>query len=190
VLVGSFALSPSTASVQRVVDLSAQATPGEHTIELVWNTTDDDEQLSWQVAGRTYAPRTTVVLAPGGLNVVHTLSAQTVRAGAAVNVTTRLSTDESFEQLLVVIPLPTGFSADVSGFDSAVAAGQLASYDVEDDRIVLYALALLDEVPLTLRWQLRARLAGTTTLPATTASAYYEPARQAQSTPLVLNVTP
>ena len=80
---------------------------------------------------------------------------------------------------------PTPDSEVIGGLDSV-----LASYDVEDDRIVLYALALLDEAPLTLRWQLRARLAGTTTLPATTASASHEPARQAQSTPLVLNVTP
>jgi hypothetical protein len=182
-VVGDFSITPQDASVMRVVDVSALATPGTHLLEIEQTGTGT---FQYQVAGRTYGPRS--VTGTPKVAVAQSFSTTTPALGETVTVTTTVQATASFEQLLVDVAIPPGFDLDATPMEALRAAGTVSRVEVEGTHMHVYVPALQIGVPLELDYLLRARLSARVTAPPVRAYAYYDPSMSGESAPVTLEV--
>lgn len=182
-VVGQFDVTPLTANLQRVVDLSELASPGQHVVQVDRVGTGN---FQFQVAGRSYIPRQ----APQApvVSVSSSFSTTTPAVGEEVTVTAVIRTLAAFEQLMVEAPVPPGFDLDMEPLNALRTSGAINRAELQDGVLQVYAPALTPDAPLTLSWKIRPRLSAQVTAPPVAAYAYYDPAVRGESLPELLQV--
>jgi uncharacterized protein YfaS (alpha-2-macroglobulin family) len=92
--------------------------------------------------------------------------------------------------VLVDLPIPPGFSADVSEFQAIVSDGRVAKYQLTPRSAIIYLRSLAPDQPLVLRYRLTATMPMRITVPAASVYEYYDPTNRAESSPAAIVVKP
>lgn len=144
----------------------------------------------YQVVFRYHVPDKNAGAAEKSLSLGLTYSRSTVKVGELVTAVADVENRGAAPapMLIVELPIPAGFALVTEDLDARVASNDVAKYQVTPRTAVVYLRGLEPRKPLALRYRLRAEMPVIVTAPPGRAYEYYDPSREAKSTPAQLTV--
>lgn len=173
--------------VMQQVDLSAQVTPGNHQIAITDRTgtaTGYQATLACHVPGVDRSRGAE----PLSIQLIYDKTTLVVddRVKATATVTNR--TSAAAPMVILDLPIPAGFAADVVDLESLRASGKIAKYQVTPRSAIVYLRKLDPSEPLELSYHLRATMPVKISAPPARAYEYYNPDYQATTAPTPITV--
>ena len=89
---------------------------------------------------------------------------------------------------LVELGIPPGFDVDSGGFETLLAQGKIAKYEINGSRVSLYLMELPPGQLMPFSSGLRARYPLRVKTPPSAVYEYYQPKNRAESTPVELEI--
>jgi alpha-2-macroglobulin-like protein len=186
-LVKSIDIPPQQSDVVKQIDLSKFVAAGNHRLGIH---EQSGSACGYDASLVHYIPNVDTDRRSGAfaisLDYDKTKSAMADRIEATARVTNRLPT--SAPMVVVELPAPPGFSLDTADFDSLQSAGKIAKYQTTPGRATVYLRELATGEPLVIKYHLHADVPLKVVAAAARAYEYYDPSRQAYSTPVQLEV--
>jgi hypothetical protein len=175
------------AELVKQLDLSPLLNAGPHRLRL---TERSGTAASFQVALRYHTPGEEKK--PGELSIRVAYQRMALKVNESVQVTATVVNNrtQTAPMVMVELPLPGGFAADVDSLDRLVKSQAVAKVEQDTRKVVLYLTALEPGRPLALTLRLRATVAGRVTAPPALVYEYYNPDRQARGAAVPLTVVP
>jgi hypothetical protein len=175
------------AEVMQHVNLSPKVGPGTHRLRL---TDRSDAATAFQVVFRYHRPE-----GKGddtkGLSLQLAYDRTELKVGESVTATATLANGQAQAAPMVMleVPIPPGFVLETADLEKLVSSQVLARFEPAPQKALLYLRSLEPGKPPTLRYRLRATLAGRVTAPAAVAYEYYNPDKRAQGEAVQLRVS-
>jgi hypothetical protein len=179
-------LKPDQADVLHIEDLTPQLTTGSQRLTL---TDRSGSAVGYQVAFRYHVPETEAAGKPT-LKIDLHYDRQTATVGDALTATVQVQNAmaEPARMVMLELPTPPGFRADVEELNRAVEQRTVDKVEVQPQRVVVYLRGLQVGQTLPLSYRLEARTPATVTAGAGRVYEYYAPERQGFSTPTRLTI--
>ena len=173
------------------IDLSAQVGSGKHRLTI---TDRSDTAAGYQVTARFHLPTDKSPKEdnrpPLTINLAYEHSDLTVGDTVAVVATIVNNMPDGAPMVVLDLPIPPGFAAEIGDFDRLADNREIAKYQVTPRSVIVYLRELAPTEPLKLTYHLRATMAVKAAAPPALAYEYYDPDKQVASAKTVLSVTP
>ncbi|MBL8797526.1 MAG: hypothetical protein JNM56_26740, partial [Planctomycetia bacterium] len=173
--------------VMQLLDLTEHLKPGDNKLTVDETTATG---AGYQVAYRHHVPVTEKVPPAGALaiDLNYDRTELNVNDVVRVNATVRNRTKNTSPMVMVMLPVPAGFTPVIDDLMKQAEQGVIGKMQVTGRQLIIYLRSLEPGQPLELNYQLRAVLPVRVTTPAARVYEYYDPARQAQTSPVQMTV--
>jgi len=181
-------LHADQSDVMKQLDVSEVMGVGEYRLTL---TDQSDSGATYQVSTWYHVRETAkpVELQPLTIELVYDRSE--LRVGEVVSATATIINNMATVAPMVILdlPVPAGFTLDPDGWESLVAEGSIAKYQITARSAVVYLRSLEPDQALSIRYDLRATMPVKIKTQPATAYEYYDPDKQASSEATRLTVS-
>jgi uncharacterized protein YfaS (alpha-2-macroglobulin family) len=167
------------AEVVRQINLSAYVGKGTQRLRL---TDRGNTAIGYQVILSYHTPHAGQKK-PQGLSIQLAYDRKELKVNETLTATATVANQgaTAAPMVMVELPIPAGFTLEGDDLAKLVEAGTIAKLQQAPQKALLYLRALESGRPLTLRYRLRATLAGTIASAPAVAYEYYDPQRRTQS---------
>lgn len=182
-------LSTAQSDVMTRVEMSGQASTGEHTVGLAFS---GSGKVSYNLVSKHNVPWTAG--APSGneaLSITVEYDRTALSVDETVEATTSVRNETAAEQnmILVTVGIPPGFELISEDLDAYVQAQALSHYERTGKQLTLYLQALAAHELRAFSYRLRATMPVRASDGGASARPYYEPAQQVEAAATLLTAT-
>jgi uncharacterized repeat protein (TIGR01451 family) len=185
----SIQLTADQSEVMTRVDMSAQASTGEHKVELKFA---GDGKVSYSLVSSHHVPWTQA--SPGNddllaISVGYDRTTLAVDETVRATVTVRNATNAAQNMVLVTVGLPPGFDLSSEDLDAYVETQALSHYERTGKQLTLYLQELGPRELKAFSYRLRATMPVRVSDGGATARPYYEPTQRVEAAATTLTAT-
>lgn len=176
------------AEVMQQIDLTDRLRPGDNRINLEESTgSASGYQIAYHYNVPAPQPQDDQPLA-----IILDYDRSDLKVGQTMTATARVTNrmGETAPMVILDLPIPAGFAPDPADFAKLIGAGGVAKYQITPRSIIVYLRSLAPNQPMTLSYRLNATMPVKITAPPARVYEYYNPARQAESAPRPISVSP
>lgn len=187
-------ISAEQADVMQQIDLTAAIPIGNHRMTI---TDRGDSMPGYQIASRYYLPQELIenrhkdAATDSQLSISLKFDRTELPQGDRLAVSAAAVNRRAIvaPMVLLDLPIPPGFSAELADFEALMSSGKIDKYQVTQRSVIVYLRELQPKVPLELNYHLRATMPVKARVRPALISHYYDPDVQAESAPAELTVT-
>jgi hypothetical protein len=171
-LVQTIPITADTNDLHREIDLSTSLVPGINAVELTYAGTRD---VSYRLTRRAFRPVLPPAVGPLDLQVTHDRTDLSVGETVATNVTVTNNDTAERSQVIVKLGIAPGMIPNLDDLAELVRNRLISRFEIRDNDIVLYCMAMRPREARSLAVRMTATLAADAVAPASSVYAYYEP---------------
>jgi uncharacterized protein YfaS (alpha-2-macroglobulin family) len=182
-------VSPDQADVMQQVDLKeiAELKPGENSLALEETTGTGS---GYQVAFRYHVEGTAAVNKDEPLSIAISYDKTELQEGGVVIATATVTARQTAPMVILDLPIPAGFELTPDQLAELRGSKLIEKYQITPRQAIIYLRDVQPGKPLTLRYDLKAKMPVKVAVPAARAYEYYNPDKQGFSAPSQMTVTP
>ena len=184
----TLALTPDQSDVVTTVDLSGQATAGNHDLSVSFAGTG---KVSFNAVGKYNLPWSAVQAPPPGplsIGVSYDKTNLYVNDTVRETVTVQNNTTSTQNMVMVTLGIPPGFSVSTSDLDALVQAHTISKYEITGKQVLLYVSQIAASATVRMQYGLTATMPVLASDGAAEAYLYYQPTVRTQSAAQTLQV--